>query len=94
MVSGNESRRRYVEGAIISALRLYRHWRKRGLTKDEAFGRSVKQALGMIEVSGLSKEEVTDVLEDFRRILDEIRNGLETATPNRGDLRPERSPKS
>lgn len=80
MVSEDESRRRYVEGAIISALRLYRHWRKRGLTKDEAFRRSVKQALGMVEVSGLSKEEVTDVLEDFRRILDEIKNGLNSQT--------------
>lgn len=76
MVSQEELRRRYVEGAIISALRLYRHWRKRGLTKNEAFKRSVKQALGMMEVSGLSKEEVIDVLEDFRRILDEIRNEL------------------
>lgn len=76
MVSEEELRRRYVEGAIISALRLYRHWRKRGLTKNEAFKRSVKQALGMMEVSGLSKEEVIDVLEDFRRILDEIRNEL------------------
>lgn len=80
MVSEDESRRRYVEGAIISALRLYRHWRKRGLTKEEAFRRSVKQALGMVEVSGLSKEEVTDVLEDFRRILDEIKNGLNSQT--------------
>lgn len=76
MVSEEELRRRYVEGAIISALRLYRHWRKRGLTKNEAFKRSVKQALGMMEVSGLSKEEVIDVLEDFRKILDEIRNEL------------------
>lgn len=76
MVSEEELRRRYVEGAIISALRLYRHWRKRGLTKNEAFKRSVKQALGMMEVSGLSKEEVVDVLEDFRRILDEIKNEL------------------
>ncbi|MEM0014925.1 MAG: hypothetical protein QXS42_01125 [Zestosphaera sp.] len=79
MISEDESRRRYVEGAIISALRLYRHWRKRGLSKDEAFRRSVKQALGMVEVSGLSREEVTDVLEDFSRILDGIKNGLENA---------------
>lgn len=76
MVSEEELRRRYVEGAIISALRLYRHWRKRGLTKNEAFKRSVKQALGMMEVSGLSREEVVDVLEDFRKILDEIKNEL------------------
>ncbi|MEM0025521.1 MAG: hypothetical protein QXV93_06385 [Zestosphaera sp.] len=80
MVSEEELRRRYVEGAIISALRLYRHWRKRGLTKNEAFKRSVKQALGMMEVSGLSKEEVIDVLEDFRRILDEIKNELTNQT--------------
>ncbi len=82
MVSKEESRRRYVEGAIISALRLYRHWRKRGLTKSEAFKRSVKQALGMMEVSGLSKEEVIDVLEDFRRILDEVKNELLNQTLN------------
>lgn len=82
MVSKEESRRRYVEGAIISALRLYRHWRKRGLTKDEAFKRSVKQALGMMGVSGLSKEEVVDVLEDFRIILDEIKNELMNQTLN------------
>lgn len=74
MSSEDESRRRYVEGAIISALRLYRHWKKRGLTKDEAFKRSVKQALGMVEASGLSKEEVVDVLDDFSRILDELRS--------------------
>jgi len=80
VVSEEELRRRYVEGAIISALRLYRHWRKRGLTKNEAFKRSVKQALGMMEVSGLSKEEVIDVLEDFRRILDEIKNELTNQT--------------
>ncbi|MGC8974748.1 MAG: hypothetical protein ACP5KB_00955 [Thermoprotei archaeon] len=76
MVSEEELRRRYVEGAIISALRLYRHWRKRGLTKNEAFKRSVRQALGMMGVSGLTKEEVVDVLEDFRKILDEIKNEL------------------
>ncbi|MFN3268092.1 MAG: hypothetical protein ACK416_02410 [Zestosphaera sp.] len=79
-MSEEESRRRYVEGAIISALRLYRHWRKRGLTKSEAFKRSVKQALGMMEVSGLSKEEVIDVLEDFRRIIDEVKNELSNQT--------------
>ncbi len=78
MTSEDESRRRYVEGAIISALRLYRHWKKRGLTKDEAFKRSVKQALGMVEVSGLSKDEVADVLDDFRRILDELRSEVDS----------------
>lgn len=89
MVSEEESRRRYVEGAIISALRLYRHWRKRGLTKSEAFKRSVKQALGMMEVSGLSKEEVIDVLEDFRRILDEVKNELSNQTLSYKNEKPE-----
>ncbi|MEO3993580.1 MAG: hypothetical protein QN229_04700 [Desulfurococcaceae archaeon TW002] len=89
MVTEEESRRRYVEGAIISALRLYRHWRKRGLTKSEAFKRSVKQALGMMEVSGLSREEVVDILEDFRRILDEIKNELTNQALNYKNEKPE-----
>ncbi len=88
VVSEEESRRRYVEGAIISALRLYRHWRKRGLTKSEAFKRSVKQALGMMEVSGLSREEVIDVLEDFRKILDEIKNELTSQSLNYKNEKP------
>ncbi len=71
-LSEKETKRRYVEGAIISALRLYRHWRKRGLTSDEAFNRAVKQAVGMIEVSGLGKEEVLEALNDFKEIVDAV----------------------
>jgi len=74
-----ETQKRYVEGAVISGLRLYRHWRKRGLSKDESFKRAVKQALGMMEVSGLDKNEILEVMEDLKMFIDEIINELKNA---------------
>ncbi len=71
-----ETKKRYVEGAIISALRLYRHWRKRGLTKREAFERAVKQAIGMIEVSELDSDEISEVLNDLVRIINAVNEEL------------------
>lgn len=83
-LSEKETKRRYVEGAIISALRLYRHWRKRGLTSDEAFSRAVKQAVGMIEVSGLNKDEVLEALNDFKRIVDAVMDEFRKRNERKG----------
>ncbi|OYT49589.1 MAG: hypothetical protein B6U73_05165 [Desulfurococcales archaeon ex4484_204] len=67
-----EAWRRYVEGSVVSALRLYRHWVRRGLNREEALRRAVKQAVGMIESSHLSEEEVIKVLEDLRGMAEAI----------------------
>jgi len=82
-LSEKERRKRYVEGAVISALRLYRHWRKRGVSSDEAFARAVKQALGMIEASGMSEEEVRESLKELKTIVDAILKSLGNSSKRR-----------
>ncbi|MCD6084197.1 MAG: hypothetical protein J7J20_01500 [Desulfurococcales archaeon] len=67
-----ESSIRYVEGAIISALRLKRFWRRRGLSEDEAMKRAVKQAIGMIKVSGLSERDVISTLKELKRMTESV----------------------
>ena len=67
-----ESSVRYVEGAIISALRLKRFWCRRGLSEDEAMRRAVKQAIGMIKVSGLSNTEVITVLKELKKMTEAV----------------------
>ncbi len=67
-----EVMRRYVEGAIISAARLWRHWIRRGLSDEEAMKRAIKQAYNMVKSSGLSLEEALNTLKDVRRIMDEL----------------------
>lgn len=57
---------RYTEGAIISALRLKRYWERKGLSREEAISRAVKQAVNMIRAGSL--EKLPEILED----LDEI----------------------
>ncbi len=76
-LSESEKRKRYVEGAVISALRLYRHWRKRGVSSEEAFARAVRQALGMIEASGMREEEVKESLRELKNIIDAIINAMD-----------------
>ena len=75
-LSENEKRKRYVEGAVISALRLYRHWRKRGVGSEEAFARAVRQALGMIEASGMGEDEVRESLQELKNIIDAILDAM------------------
>ena len=75
-LSENERRKRYVEGAVISALRLYRHWRKRGVGSEEAFARAVRQALGMIEASGMGEDEVRESLQELKNIIDAILDAM------------------
>ncbi len=82
-LSEKERRKRYVEGAVISALRLYRHWRKRGVSSSEAFARAVKQALGMIEASGMSEEEVRESLRELKTIVDAILESLSNSNRRR-----------
>jgi len=67
-----EIMKRYVEGAIISASRLWRHWMRRGLSSDEALKRAIKQAYNMIKSSGLGMDDVLSTLKDLRRITDEL----------------------
>jgi len=67
-----ESSIRYVEGAIISALRLRRFWRRRGLNEEEAMKRAVKQAIGMIRVSGLSNAEVVTILKELKEMAEAV----------------------
>ena len=69
--------RRYVEGAIVSAARLWRHWLHRGLSEDEAMKRAIKQALNMIKSTDLSSDEVISTLKRVRRITDELLKLLE-----------------
>ncbi len=76
-LSERERRKRYVEGAVISALRLYRHWKKRGVGSNEAFTRAVKQAVGMIEASGMSRDEVRESLEELKNIVNAILKALD-----------------
>ncbi len=81
-LSESERRKRYVEGAVISALRLYRHWRKRGVGSEEAFARAVRQALGMIEASGMREEEVKESLRELKNIIDAILNAMDEENNN------------
>ena len=72
-----ESSVRYVEGAIISALRLKRFWRRRGLSEDEAMRRAVKQAIGMIKVSGLGDDEIVMILRELKRMTEAVLEHIE-----------------
>ncbi len=72
-----ESSVRYVEGAIISALRLKRFWRRRGLSEDEAMRRAVKQAIGMIKVSGLSERDVITILKELKKMTESVLEQIE-----------------
>ncbi len=69
--STDESLVRYVESAVVSAIRLKRYWIKNGVDEEEALKRAIKQAEGMFEVSNLSKDQILE-------ILDEIKNMAET----------------
>jgi hypothetical protein len=61
----HETVNRYAESTLISAIRLRRYWLSQGLSEDDAISRAVKQAIGMMKVSGRKPEEL---LELFRII--------------------------
>ena len=77
VLRNEESSVRYVEGAIISALRLKRFWRRRGLSEDEAMRRAVKQAIGMIKVSGLGDDEIVMILRELKRMTEAVLEHIE-----------------
>jgi|YelNatPaOPRAMG01_1025707.scaffolds.fasta_scaffold35606_1 hypothetical protein len=63
---------RYVEGAVLSMLRLRRYLLSRGVDPDEVEERIRKQAIGMLEASGLSKEKIIEVLTELRLVVDTL----------------------
>lgn len=75
--SKEEAARRYVEGSVISALRLRRYWIMKGLKRDEAVRRSIRQAKGMLKISGLSEEEIKEVLIEMKEIIEELLRDME-----------------
>ena len=79
-----EIMRRYVEGAVVSATRLLRHWMSRGLSEEEALSRAIKQALNMIKSSGLSEEEVLKTLKELRGITDKLISHIESGSLRSG----------
>ncbi|MCC6047008.1 MAG: hypothetical protein LM571_02335 [Desulfurococcaceae archaeon] len=63
---------RYVEGAVLSMLRLRRYLLSRGVDPDEVESRIRKQALGMLEASGLPKEKIVKVLNELKHVVDTL----------------------
>jgi len=63
---------RYVEGAVLSMLRLRRYLLSRGVDPDEVESRIRKQALGMLEASGLPKEKIVKVLKELKHVVDSL----------------------
>jgi len=63
---------RYVEGAVLSMLRLRRYLLSRGVDPDEVENRIRKQALGMLEASGLPKERIVKVLKELKHVVDSL----------------------
>jgi hypothetical protein len=57
---------RYAESALISAVRLRRYWISQGLSEDEAIERALKQALGMLEASGLGYEKLLELFYELQ----------------------------
>jgi hypothetical protein len=57
---------RYAESALISAVRLRRYWISQGLSEDEAIERALKQALGMLEASGLGPEKLLNFFMNYK----------------------------
>jgi hypothetical protein len=70
---------RYVEGAVLSMLRLRRYLLSRGVDPDEVESRIRKQALGMLEASGLSKEKIVKVLKELKHVVDSLIEIVETS---------------
>jgi len=70
---------RYVEGAVLSMLRLRRYLLSRGVDPDEVESRIRKQALGMLEASGLPKERIVKVLKELKHVVDSLIEIVETS---------------
>lgn len=63
---------RYVEGAVLSMLRLRRYLLSRGIDPEETDERIKKQAIGMLEASGLSKEKIIEILVDLKLVVETL----------------------
>ncbi len=63
---------RYVEGAVLSMLRLRRYLLSRGVDPEEVDERIKKQAIGMLEASGLSKEKILSILVELKLVVETL----------------------
>lgn len=63
---------RYVEGAVLSMLRLRRYLLSRGVDPEEVNERIKKQAIGMLEASGLSKERIIEILIELKIVVETL----------------------
>lgn len=63
---------RYVEGAVLSMLRLRRYLLSRGVDPREVDERIRKQVIGMLEASGLSKERIISILVELKLVVETI----------------------
>lgn len=63
---------RYVEGAVLSMLRLRRYLLSRGVDPEEVNVRIKKQAIGMLEASGLSKEKIIEILVELKLVVESL----------------------
>lgn len=61
---------RYVEGAVLSMLRLRRYLLSRGVDPEEVDERIKKQAIGMLEASGLSKDKIIEILVELKLVVE------------------------
>ncbi|MCX8184249.1 MAG: hypothetical protein RMI56_05155 [Sulfolobales archaeon] len=66
----NDKNIRYVEGAVLSMLRLRRYLLSRGVDPEEVDERIKKQAIGMLEASGLSKEKIVEILIELKLVVE------------------------
>ena len=62
-----EITRRYAESALVSAVRLRRHWMSQGLSEKEAIKRAVKQASGMMASSGIPLEQLYNLFDELEK---------------------------
>lgn len=79
MKSINESLKRYVESALISAVRLKRHWVSKGKSEEEVIEKATKQAFGMLKSSGASLETMSKLFDELDEATQVIKKVIDNA---------------
>ncbi len=79
VVSLEEAVNRYAESALVSAVRLRRYWLSQGLPEDEAIGRAVRQASGMMASSGAPLDALIELFTELKGACDAFVEMLEQA---------------
>jgi hypothetical protein len=74
--SRDEVKTRYAESALISAIRLRRHWMSQGLPEDVATDRALSQAVGMMFSSGVPLERLIELFDELQGVSQMFKEGL------------------